>query len=305
MRLINAVRELRHEHGTDIRTIALYTRAEQTAMFVREADEAVCIDDGRPTDAGSPYLDLDALEQALVAARADSAWVGWGFVAERPEFAALCERLGMAFVGPSADVMRRARRQDRRQAPRRAGRRARRPVERRAGRVDRGGPPARRRDRLPAHDQGDRRWRWSRHPAGRGRRRAGRGSRQRPGRGPEGLRRRDGLHGTGGDRRPPRRGAAHRRPPRHGLGGGRARLQLAAAQPEGDRGVALRRTDARRGRSAAGGGRPPGPGRRVRERRHGRVPVPARRSAASRSWRSTRGCRWSTRSPSSRPASTW
>ena len=107
MRLVNAVRELRHEHETDIRTIALHTRAERTAMFVREADEAVCIDEDRAADAGSPYLDLDALERALIAARADSAWVGWGFVAERPEFAELCDRLGIVFIGPSAEVMRR------------------------------------------------------------------------------------------------------------------------------------------------------------------------------------------------------
>ena len=75
-------------------------------MFVREADEAVCLDDDRAADAGSPYLDLAALERALVAARADAAWVGWGFVAERPEFAELCDRLGVVFIGPSADVMR-------------------------------------------------------------------------------------------------------------------------------------------------------------------------------------------------------
>ena len=42
-----------------------------------------------------------------MAARADAAWVGWGFVAERPEFAELCERLGIVFVGPGAGVMRR------------------------------------------------------------------------------------------------------------------------------------------------------------------------------------------------------
>ncbi len=107
MRLINAVRELRDEQAADIRTIALHTRAERTAMFVREADEAVCIDDRRPIDAGSPYLDLDALERALVAARADAAWVGWGFVAERPEFAELCGRLGVVFIGPRPEVMRR------------------------------------------------------------------------------------------------------------------------------------------------------------------------------------------------------
>ena len=98
MRLINAVRELRVERGEDIRTIALHTAAERAAMFVREADEAVQLD--------GTYLDLGALERALVAARADAAWVGWGFVAERPEFAELCDRLGITFVGPSADVMR-------------------------------------------------------------------------------------------------------------------------------------------------------------------------------------------------------
>ena len=89
-----------------MRTIALYTRAERRAMFVREADEAVCLDDGPPATAASPYLDLALLERALRASRADAAWVGWGFVAERPEFVELCDRLGLTFVGPSADVMR-------------------------------------------------------------------------------------------------------------------------------------------------------------------------------------------------------
>src|SRR6187431_2546225 len=114
MRLINAVRELRYEGVrdsgggyADLRVIALHTRAERAAMFVREADEAVCLDDDRAPESGSPYLDLVALERALVASRADAAWVGWGFVAERPEFAELCDRLGIVFVGPGADVMRR------------------------------------------------------------------------------------------------------------------------------------------------------------------------------------------------------
>ena len=51
MRLINAVRELRIETGADLRTIALHTDAERTAMFVRESDEAVCIDRDRAPDA--------------------------------------------------------------------------------------------------------------------------------------------------------------------------------------------------------------------------------------------------------------
>jgi acetyl/propionyl-CoA carboxylase alpha subunit/acetyl-CoA carboxylase carboxyltransferase component len=107
MRLINAVRELRIETGADLRTIALHTDAERTAMFVRESDEAVCIDRDRAPDAGSPYLDLEVLAAALHEARADAAWVGWGFVAERPEFAELCQRLGVVFIGPGPDVMRR------------------------------------------------------------------------------------------------------------------------------------------------------------------------------------------------------
>ncbi len=53
-----------------------------------------------------PYLDLAVLERALVETGADAAWVGWGFVAEDPAFAELCDRIGVAFVGPSADAMR-------------------------------------------------------------------------------------------------------------------------------------------------------------------------------------------------------
>ena len=60
MRLINAVRELRYESAAigggyaDLRVIALHTRAERTAMFVREADEAVCLDDDRRGGSGEP-----------------------------------------------------------------------------------------------------------------------------------------------------------------------------------------------------------------------------------------------------------
>ncbi len=98
MRVIHAVRELNQQRGEQIRLIALYTEAERDAMFVRHADEAVAL--------STSYLDYEALEHALMQARADAAWVGWGFVAEQPEFAELCERLGIVFVGPDAGVMR-------------------------------------------------------------------------------------------------------------------------------------------------------------------------------------------------------
>ena len=102
MRLIHAVRDLNAAGGEPIRTIALYTDQERTAMFAREADEAYALG---PASA-RPYLDLGVLERALRASRADAVWVGWGFVAEDPAFADLCDRLGITFVGPSAEAMR-------------------------------------------------------------------------------------------------------------------------------------------------------------------------------------------------------
>src|SRR4051812_41360170 len=103
MRLIHAVRELAAETGAPIETVALYTDVDRTATFVREADIAY---DLGPA-ASRPYLDLKLLEHALVETGADAAWVGWGFVAEDPAFAELCDRIGITFVGPSAEAMRR------------------------------------------------------------------------------------------------------------------------------------------------------------------------------------------------------
>ncbi|MGI8873690.1 MAG: carboxyl transferase domain-containing protein [Egibacteraceae bacterium] len=108
MRLIHAVRELEHERPQGLVTIALHTDAERGAMFVRQADEAVRIGPGPGETAGAnPYLDHDELARALLEARADAAWVGWGFVAEDAAFAERCEDIGVAFVGPSGAVMRR------------------------------------------------------------------------------------------------------------------------------------------------------------------------------------------------------
>ncbi|RZQ60535.1 biotin carboxylase N-terminal domain-containing protein [Amycolatopsis suaedae] len=102
MRLIHAVRELAAETGNPIETVALYTDADRAATFVREADVAHYL--GAAAD--RPYLDLAVLERALRETGADAAWVGWGFVAEDPAFPELCEKLGITFVGPSAEAMR-------------------------------------------------------------------------------------------------------------------------------------------------------------------------------------------------------
>ena len=104
MRLIHAVREINATGELPaLQTVALHTEGEANAMFVREADLAH--DLGPAAD--RPYLDLAALERAIVASGADAVWPGWGFVAEDPTFVDLCDRLGVTFIGPSAEAMRR------------------------------------------------------------------------------------------------------------------------------------------------------------------------------------------------------
>jgi acetyl/propionyl-CoA carboxylase alpha subunit/acetyl-CoA carboxylase carboxyltransferase component len=103
MRLIRAVRELNEEHGHGIRVIALHTEDERHATFVRAADEGVVL---RSTAGGIAYLDHAELRRALTEARADAAWVGWGFVAEDPAFAELCASIGVTFIGPPPEAMR-------------------------------------------------------------------------------------------------------------------------------------------------------------------------------------------------------
>ena len=127
--------------------------------------------------------------------------------------------------------------------------------------------------------------------------RPGRGVRLARARGGARLRRPGRLPGGLRPGRPPRRGPDHRRRLRHGLGGGRARLQPPTAQPEGDRGVVVDR--------AGPGGRGSDPA----TRRCGWRPRPATATQApssssstrppggSCSWRSTPGCRSSTRLP--------
>ena len=104
MRLIHAVRDLNAERPSEpqITVIALYTDAERTAMFVREADEAYPL--GPASE--RPYLNHELLARVLTEARADAVWVGWGFVAEDAGFADLVESLGITFIGPSGDAMR-------------------------------------------------------------------------------------------------------------------------------------------------------------------------------------------------------
>jgi acetyl/propionyl-CoA carboxylase alpha subunit/acetyl-CoA carboxylase carboxyltransferase component len=110
MRCLSAVAELGEDFGEPITTIALYTDPDAASLFVRQADEVVPLGPALITDPKggrrTAYVDIDTVMAALAQARADSVWVGWGFVAESAEFAARCEAAGIAFIGPSSDVIR-------------------------------------------------------------------------------------------------------------------------------------------------------------------------------------------------------
>jgi acetyl/propionyl-CoA carboxylase alpha subunit/acetyl-CoA carboxylase carboxyltransferase component len=112
MRFICAAREFNNERGTALRTVALFTRPDHQAMFVREADEACDLGEpffADPRDGRRKfrYLDYGLLERALTDAGIDAVWSGWGPAAEDPRFVELLERLRIVFIGPSSAAMRR------------------------------------------------------------------------------------------------------------------------------------------------------------------------------------------------------
>jgi acetyl-CoA carboxylase biotin carboxylase subunit len=98
LRVIRACREL------GLETVAVYSTADEGALHVRKADEAVCIGPPRARDS---YLNIPALIQAAKQTGAEAIHPGYGFLAENASFAAACEEEGIVFVGPSAGAIER------------------------------------------------------------------------------------------------------------------------------------------------------------------------------------------------------
>ncbi len=91
VRIIRACREL------GIRTVAVFSEVDRNALHVRYADEAYCIG---PAPARESYLCIDKLIDIARRAGVDAIHPGYGFLAERPDFAEACEKAGITFIGP-------------------------------------------------------------------------------------------------------------------------------------------------------------------------------------------------------------
>ena len=96
VRIQRACREL------GIETAQVYSEADRDSMAVRNADMALCIGPARSSDS---YLRADAVIAAAKALRADAIHPGYGFLSENAAFARRCEQEGIAFIGPSGDVI--------------------------------------------------------------------------------------------------------------------------------------------------------------------------------------------------------
>jgi len=99
-----AVRILRACRELDIEAVAVYSAADEESLHVQFAEEAVCIGPARAADS---YLNQKALLTVAKAAGCDALHPGYGFLSENADFADACREAGIAFVGPSGDVIRR------------------------------------------------------------------------------------------------------------------------------------------------------------------------------------------------------
>ncbi len=98
LRVIRACREMQ------ISTVAVHSTADNDAMFVKMADESVCIG---PASSAESYLNKSAIISAAVITNADAVHPGYGFLSENAEFAEMLKDHGISFIGPTSEHIRR------------------------------------------------------------------------------------------------------------------------------------------------------------------------------------------------------
>src|ERR1700744_2640157 len=93
-----ACRVIRTARAMGIKTVAVYSEADATALHVLSADEAVKI--GGPAAADS-YLRIDRIVEACKATGAEAVHPGYGFLSESAAFTQALEKAGIVFIGPN------------------------------------------------------------------------------------------------------------------------------------------------------------------------------------------------------------
>ncbi|MBN1775892.1 MAG: acetyl-CoA carboxylase biotin carboxylase subunit [Clostridiales bacterium] len=94
--IIRACREM------GITSVAVCSEADRDALHAQIADECVCIG---PAASKDSYLNMQAILSACLTTGAEAIHPGFGFLSENPVFARLCEKCGIKFIGPSAQIM--------------------------------------------------------------------------------------------------------------------------------------------------------------------------------------------------------
>ena len=86
-----------------IKTVAVYSEADRSALHVLEADQAVCLGPSAPAES---YLNMDKIIAAAEQTGAQAIHPGYGFLAENFLFAKRCTEEGFVFIGPPAQAVR-------------------------------------------------------------------------------------------------------------------------------------------------------------------------------------------------------
>ena len=97
LRIARACREL------GIRTLAVYSEADEQSLHVQLADEAICIG---PASSAESYLRGDRIMSAAEVADVDAIHPGYGFLSENADFAEQCEACNILFIGPRSETIR-------------------------------------------------------------------------------------------------------------------------------------------------------------------------------------------------------
>jgi acetyl-CoA carboxylase biotin carboxylase subunit len=97
-----ALRILRACHDLGVRAVVAYSDADRDSLPVHLADEAVCIG---PAQASRSYNNIPAIVSAALITGCDAIHPGYGFLAENPYLAEVCQQVGVTFIGPMPDVI--------------------------------------------------------------------------------------------------------------------------------------------------------------------------------------------------------